>query len=29
MRPLIVGKLVRPARDDAAPVVVADGQMVV
>lgn len=27
-RPLIVGKLVEPARDDAAPVVVADGQMV-
>jgi hypothetical protein len=26
-RPLIVGKLVEPARDDAAPVVVADGQM--
>ncbi len=28
MRPLIVGKLVEPARDDAAPLVVADGQMV-
>ncbi len=27
MRPLIVGKLVEPARDDAAPLVVADGQM--
>ncbi|MGB4828424.1 MAG: DUF6484 domain-containing protein [Paracoccaceae bacterium] len=26
-RPLIVGKLVEPARDDAAPVVVADGQL--
>jgi hypothetical protein len=26
-RPLIVGRLVEPARDDAAPVVVADGQM--
>lgn len=26
-RPLVVGKLVEPARDDAAPVVVADGQM--
>lgn len=26
-RPLIVGKLVEPVRDDAAPVVVADGQM--
>ena len=28
MRPLIVGKLIEPARDDAAPLVVADGQMV-
>ena len=27
MRPLIVGRLVEPARDDAAPLVVADGQM--
>lgn len=26
-RPLIVGRLVEPVRDDAAPVVVADGQM--
>lgn len=26
-RPLIVGRLVEPARDDAAPVVVADGKM--
>jgi hypothetical protein len=27
MRPLILGRLIEPARDDAAPVVVADGQM--
>jgi len=27
MRPLIVGRLVEPARDDTAPLVVADGQM--
>ena len=27
-RPLIMGKLVEPARDDAAPRVVADGEMV-
>jgi len=27
MRPLVVGRLVEPARDDAAPLVVADGQM--
>jgi hypothetical protein len=26
-RPLIMGRLVEPVRDDAAPVVVADGQM--
>lgn len=26
-RPLILGRLIEPARDDAAPVVVADGQM--
>ncbi|MBK6467935.1 MAG: hypothetical protein IPF96_14570 [Rhodobacter sp.] len=26
-RPLIVGRLVEPARDDAAPLLVADGQM--
>ncbi|MEZ5796344.1 MAG: DUF6484 domain-containing protein [Paracoccaceae bacterium] len=26
-RPLILGRLVEPARDDSAPVVVADGQM--
>src|SRR5690606_34675789 len=27
MRTLVVGRLVEPARDDAAPLVVADGQM--
>jgi uncharacterized protein involved in type VI secretion and phage assembly len=26
-RPLILGRLLKPARDDAAPLVVADGQM--
>lgn len=28
MRPLIVGKLVEPAREDASPRVVADGELV-